>query len=106
MHSTSDTVELDVSSECGGVLVLSDMYYPGWTATVNGEDSKVYATDVALRGVAVPAGESRVVFRYEPSSFRLGLVAFAAGVIALLVLLVTGVLASGWWQRRRAAADA
>jgi hypothetical protein len=106
VHSTSDTVELEVTSDCGGVLVLSDMYYPGWKATVNGEDSKVYATDVALRGVAVPEGESRVVFRYEPSSFRLGLVAFAAGVIALLVLLVTGVLASGWWQRRRAAANA
>ncbi len=100
---TSDTVELDVDSRCGGMLVLSDEYYPGWKATVNGKDSTVYPTDVALRGVAVPAGHSQVVFQYQPSSFRLGLVAFAAGVIALLVLLVTGVVGSGRWRRRTVA---
>lgn len=97
VHYTSDTVELDVNSQCGGMLVLSDEYYPGWKATVNGKDSTVYPTDVALRGVAVPVGHSQVVFRYQPSSFRFGLVAFAAAVIALLVLLVTGVLV---WRRR------
>ena len=84
LKSTSDRVEIDVQSRCGGMLVLSDQYYPGWTATVNGEDATIHPTDVTFRGVSVPTGHSTVVFRYQPHSFRLGLVLFAAGVIALL----------------------
>jgi hypothetical protein len=98
---SSDRVEVDVNSRCGGVLVLSDTYYPGWKATVEGNDVAVHPVDVAFRGVSIPAGASHVVFRYEPSSFRAGLLLFAAGAVALLVLLVTGVRASGWWRRRR-----
>jgi uncharacterized membrane protein YfhO len=98
---SSDRVEIDVNSRCGGMLVLSDTYYPGWKASVNGKDVAVHPVDVAFRGVAVPAGASHVVFRYEPSSFRAGLLLFAAGVVGLLVLLVTGVRSTRWWKRRR-----
>ena len=50
------SVALHVDAGCGGVLVLPDVYFPGWTATVNGEDRTVYATDGAFRGVVVPEG--------------------------------------------------
>jgi hypothetical protein len=98
---TSNTVELAVNSQCGGLLVLSDEYYPGWTATVNGKSATVYPTDVALRGVSVPAGRSTVTFHYRPSSFRLGIVAFLIGFAALVFLVVTGIGATAWWRRRR-----
>ena len=98
VEMSSDRVEIDVDSKCGGLLVLTDSYYPGWKATVDGKDATVHPADVAFRGVSVPTGTSRVVFSYEPSSFRTGLLLFAAGVVAMLVLLVTGVLA---WRRKR-----
>ena len=66
------SVALHVDAGCGGVLVLPDVYFPGWTATVNGEDRTVHATDGAFRGVVVPKGASRVEFRYEPRAFRIG----------------------------------
>ena len=87
---------LHVDAGCGGVLVLPDVYFPGWTATVNSEDRTVYATDGAFRGVVVPKGASRVDFRYEPRAFRIGT---AFGAAALAVFLAAGVVSI---RRRRA----
>ena len=92
------SVALHVDAGCGGVLVLPDVYFPGWTATVNGEDRTVYATDGAFRGVVVPKGASRVEFRYEPRAFRIGT---AFGAAALAVFLAAGVVSI---RRRRASA--
>jgi len=82
---TATSVKVDVDNSCAGLLVLSDQYYPGWSATVNGRNSKIYATDVALRGVFVPKGQSVVEFHYQPTSFRVGV---AIWVLALLGLLL------------------
>jgi uncharacterized membrane protein YfhO len=82
-------VEINVKSRCGGVLVLSDAYFPGWTATVDGRAATIYPTDLAFRGVTVPKGVSTVVFRYRPRSFLVGsaLAGFAALSLAVLVVL-------------------
>jgi hypothetical protein len=101
---SADQVKIDVESACAGLLVLSDQYFPGWHATVNGKDSRIYATDVSLRGVAVPAGHSTVEFDYRPSSFRTGLLLFAFAVVVMIGL---GLSAVFWprWKARRASPD-
>jgi hypothetical protein len=78
------------------LLVLSDTWYPGWTATVDGRPAPVHRVDYVVRGVPVPAGAHRVELRYEPASWR-------AGWILSLVALV-GVLgtATAGLRRRRA----
>jgi hypothetical protein len=90
-------VELRVNAACAGVLVLPDVYFPGWTATVNGEDQPIYATDGAFRGVTVPQGESRVELRYEPRAFPVGIAIACAGLVAFL-----GVAIVLQWRRRSA----
>ncbi|MBM3135063.1 MAG: hypothetical protein FJZ89_07250, partial [Chloroflexi bacterium] len=74
--------------------VLGDSYFPGWLATVDGKESKIYRADGNFRAVAVPAGEHKVVFKYSPLSFRLGL--FTSTMAAIVVLLALGALA---WRR-------
>src|SRR5262249_36610128 len=91
----ADRVEIHVRAACRGLLVLSDEYYPGWKATVDGRDARIYPTDVAFRGVPVPAGTSTVVFRYSPSSFRLGL------VIAVLAVILTAIVLGVGYGRQR-----
>jgi hypothetical protein len=76
-------VSVTVDSPCAGVLVLTDAYFPGWTATVNGRSQTVHPADVALRGVFVGSGHSEVVFTYEPASFRHGVI---LATVSLLVL--------------------
>jgi hypothetical protein len=76
-------VELTAVLRSPGLVVLADVYYPGWTLTVDGRPAEILRTNRAMRGVAVPAGTHRLDFRYEPTSFRAGLGLSAMGVIAL-----------------------
>ncbi len=67
-----ETITVQVRSEEAAFLVLADAYYPGWTATIDGVPTPVYATNHLLRGVAVPPGEHVVTFAFAPSSWRNG----------------------------------
>jgi hypothetical protein len=97
---SAESVELRVSAGCAGLLVLPDVYFPGWTATVNGEGRPIYATDGAFRGVTVPKGASRVEFRYAPRAFPIGIALACVGLIAFLVVGGLSV-----WRRRTAERD-
>jgi hypothetical protein len=66
-----------------GMLVLTDVFYPGWTASVDGAPAPLYAADYAFRGVPVAAGEHTVEFRYRPRSFTGGAMVSAASLLAL-----------------------
>ena len=78
----ADDVVIDVEAACPGLVVLTDVYFPGWRATVNGKSATIHPTDIAFRGVPVEAGRSTVRFRYRPTSFRLGLRIALIGLIA------------------------
>jgi hypothetical protein len=69
--NTSMTVR--TSAEQDGFLVLGEMFYPGWVALVDGAPTELYRTDYNLRGLYVPAGQHQVEIRFEPASFRTGL---------------------------------
>lgn len=61
-------IEIDAQSEMGGVLALHALYYPGWVAEIDGKPAPVLRADILFRGVEVPPGRHRVVFRYAPFS--------------------------------------
>jgi len=72
----------DLPSE--GLLVLSEVTYPGWRAYVNGKLTPIHEANGILRAVLLPAGRSFVEFRYVPISFYLGL---ALSIIAWVLLI-------------------
>ena len=61
-------VIVDASSVDGGLLVLHDLYYPGWEATVDGAPATIVKADLLFRGVEIPAGRHRVEFVFRPLS--------------------------------------
>ena len=63
-----DSVEIVTTSAADGLLVLHDLYYPGWTANVDGNSTQIVPFALLFRGVFVPAGTHRVTFRFEPFS--------------------------------------
>ncbi len=85
-------LELDVTS--AGWLVLADRFAPGWNAWVDGKPTPVLVADHTFRAVHVGVGAKRVVFRYEPASWRQGWIAFALGAL----------LCGAWWLWARRAA--
>lgn len=86
--SYEDTrIALRVEAPAPAYLVLKDAYYPGWEARVNDAPTPIYRANLIFRAVAVPAGESEVVFRFEPTIWRAALyIGGALWIIALMTL--------------------
>lgn len=78
------------------LLVLTDTWYPGWSATVDGEPAPIYRANVCFRALPVPPGEHRVVFAYECRPFEVGVV-----VSGVSVVLLMGLALGYRWRRRR-----
>jgi len=84
VEDTPNRVVLEVETEHPGYLVLADLWYPGWTATLNGKPAPVLQADVAFRAVALPtSGRHRVVFNYFPPGLIAGLAVSAASALGL-----------------------
>lgn len=75
-----NSVILDVQASEAGILVLHDIYYPGWEALVDGERRPVLRANLLFRGVEVPAGRHRVEFHFRPISIE-NLVAAASDLV-------------------------
>ena len=82
------------------LLVLTDDFYPGWSATVDGHPAPVQRVDYLLRGVALTPGSHTVVFSYQPASWTVGWLISALCALGLLVAAGTGLMA----RRRRTVA--
>ena len=82
---TPNTMEFDVHSDKGGLMVLSEVYYPGWTATVDGEPVEIGRVNYVLRALKVPAGNHKVNLEFHPTSVTVtDTIAYIA--IALVIL--------------------
>jgi hypothetical protein len=98
LRNEPEHVVLRVRAPARGFVVLADQYFPGWEATVNDKPTPIVRANYVFRLVEVPAGESRVEFRYAPGSVRLG-----AWVSGLTLLGVIGVLVLPRTRKVRAA---
>jgi hypothetical protein len=78
-------VELSALMQTDGLVVLTDTFYPGWEAVVDGVSAPIVRANYFARGVFVRAGERRIVFRYRPLSYRLGV---ALSLVTGIVLLI------------------
>jgi uncharacterized membrane protein YfhO len=58
--------------------VVADAHYPGWKAYVDGRETEIFYTDVAFRGVVIPAGRHKIVMRFEPG------ILWASGALSAL----------------------
>jgi hypothetical protein len=88
--SVEDTrMTVDVSTDNGGYLVLSEAQYPGWRARIDGDIVPVRRVDVMFQGVAVPAGRHTVVFEFASTTLRAG-IAISTLAVAFALFLCVG----------------
>ena len=80
-----DRVELSATAERRSLVVLSDVHFPGWQATVDGREVPIERVDYLLRGVPVDAGTHRIEFTYRPASWRIGWIVSVLAALGLLV---------------------
>ena len=79
-------IMIQVETEEQGLLVLSEIYYPGWRVKVDEKEETILATNLALRGVYLDAGSHILEFSFHPQLFYIGL------TISLLTSLAIGAI--------------
>jgi hypothetical protein len=77
-----DTVIVKTTLACKGMVVVSDTYFAGWIADVDGASAEIYEVNAAMRGVVVPAGKHLITMRYRPTSVYLGAFLTLIGIAA------------------------
>src|SRR5262249_31621605 len=78
-------VVLHVRTPQPALLVLADLHWPGWHATVDGAERPIHRTNYLFRGVVVDAGDHVVRFVYRPGSQRVGATVTTVTLVALVV---------------------
>lgn len=87
----------NVESEQGGVVVFSEIYYPGWTATIDGQPAEPGRVNYVLRALKVPAGKHQVKLEFRPASVNVtNRIAYAA--LAIIMLLFVGAVTVHRWN--------
>lgn len=81
----NNRIAIDAASDHDGILVLSEIYYPGWKAYIDGSETEIFRTNYNLRSIHVTAGTHTIEFRFEPASYRNG------EIITLASLVICGI---------------
>jgi hypothetical protein len=81
VNYTPGEVIVDVTTDAGSYLLLTDSFYPGWQATVDGKPAQILRADVLFRAVRLGPGTHRVEFSYRPASVRWGVWISAATLL-------------------------
>ena len=77
-------VELHVTLDRPGFVILADVYYPGWTLTIDGTPAPILRANRMMRGAMVEAGKHTLIYEYRPRSFLIGIVASLLGLVGLV----------------------
>ena len=90
-HYAPNEMHYKVQSEAGGVVVFSEIYYPGWTATIDGEAVELGRVNYVLRALRVPAGTHDIKMEFRPTSISTttGIAYFAiCGILGLFLVAI------------------
>jgi hypothetical protein len=90
----SDTLEMDTDLAHPSLLVVSEQFFPGWRAFLDGAPTDLYRANGVLMGTMVPEGRHRVTLQFSPTSITVGFQITLAAVALMIVLWI--------WDRRRA----
>lgn len=82
-------LQYETNSKEGGIAIFSDVYYPGWTATIDGNPLEIGRANYILRAAYIPAGKHNIVMEYRPHSIAVTeTIAYTAIVILILAFLI------------------
>ncbi len=81
---------IDTNSPTATVLIVSEMFYPGWEATVDGRRTQINVADFLLRGVALAAGQHQVEMRYTAPAAHTGAIISCCTLLLLCMLFIYG----------------
>lgn len=97
----ANALSYEICSQEGGIVVFSDIFYPGWQANIDGEPADIACADYILRAINVPAGRHAVNFKFDPQSLHVT-EAIANTALILLMLSLLAYAVRAVLRRRKA----
>ncbi|MBV9746039.1 MAG: hypothetical protein JO099_19945 [Acidobacteriia bacterium] len=91
LQRSTDQVRIRAIMTCRGMVVLSDVFFPGWHTEIDGHTTPIFEVNEAMRGMVVPGGAHTLTMRYRPASAVVGGVLTLLGVSCALAV---------WWRGR------
>ncbi|WP_145215662.1 glycosyltransferase family protein [Gimesia alba] len=88
LKATPNQLQIMAELDAPGYLVLSDIFYPGWSARVKTADLPVLPADFSLRAIPLPAGKHQILLSYEPPGFKIGRIITITTLAIILILLL------------------
>jgi hypothetical protein len=88
----TDAVEIEAECEQRCLLVSTDLFYPGWRVAVDGEKEEIHRVNGLYRGVVLGPGHHRILYRFRPLPFRVGIVLFCVSLAGAAALVAVGPL--------------
>ena len=85
-----NSIDLEVNAEKNRLLFLSDAFFPGWEAIINGKETEIYRSNYAFRSIVVKPGKNAVRFEYNPTSFQIGRIISFFSLIFFLFIILKG----------------
>ena len=82
----------EVKSSKGGIIVFSEIYYPGWTATIDGQKAELGRVDYILRALQVKPGNHKIVLDFHPASLKMTETVAYVGYALLALLIIVGIV--------------
>lgn len=83
-----NTISLETATESDQLLVISDNYYPGWKAFIDGQETSIYRANYTFRSIFLPKGHHSIKFLYQPLSLQIGiLISLFSGFLYLLTII-------------------
>lgn len=95
-QSDDHLLTLSVKDASESILVVTDTYYPGWVANIDGTPTEIFPVNIRFRGVHLPAGDHHVTMEYRPASFTIGSIISAITLLILMGLAVSPHLVSAF----------
>jgi uncharacterized membrane protein YfhO len=90
------TIQYESQSASSGLAIFSEIYYPGWVATIDGKEANILRANYILRALEIPAGKHTIQFSFEPKAYAVGNKVTTASSWLVLILL----LGSIYWSLR------
>jgi uncharacterized membrane protein YfhO len=95
----NESIEIQAAADQDAILLLSDTYYPGWKATIDGKKTAIFPANIMYRAIKFPKGKHVVRFYYDSSYVRWGIILSIIGHL-VIVLLVLYPYLSSFYKRR------
>ncbi len=97
----ANALTFEAETDTERLAVFSDIYYPGWQCTIDGEPVEILRADYVLRAVVIPAGKHTIAFAFDPQSLHTTEAIATAALIVLLVLFLTLIGLDAYRRKRQ-----